>query len=198
MKKKNINKILHSHINEITKIAVETKQKTNEIFKISIFLIKKIKNKKKIFVYGNGGSYSDSTHFVAELVSNYKNIKRKPLPILMLSSNIASTTAWANDYQYETFLIRELKAISERGDVLILVSTSGGNTKKKQSINLIKVAEYAKKNSIDVILFSGNKGGELKKYSKLNFITNSNNTPIIQENQKMIFHLISEIMDNVF
>ena len=55
-----------------------------------------------------------------------------------------------------------------------------------------------KKNSIDVILFSRNKGGELKKYSKLNFITNSNNTSIIHESQKMIFYLISEIMDNVF
>ena len=38
----------------------------------------------------------------------------------------------------------------------------------------------------------------LKKYSKISYIVKSNNTPVIQENHKLIFHLISEILDQYY
>jgi len=51
---------------------------------------------------------------------------------------------------------------------------------------------------IDLVSFLGSKGGSLKKYSKISYIVKSNNTPVIQENHKLIFHLISEILDQYY
>ena len=65
------------HIDNLVKTLEITKKDTSILEKISNLLIKKIKNKKKIFVYGNGGSYADSSHFVGELTATYKK-KRKP------------------------------------------------------------------------------------------------------------------------
>jgi len=134
-------------------------------------------------------------HFSAELISTYKIKKRKPLPVINLSSNLSSLTAWSNDFNFNTYLARELEALSSKDDLLILYSTSGGNIKKKQSLNLINVAKFCKKKKIKIIAFLGNKGGELIKYADISYVVNSNNTPVIQETHHLINHLISEILD---
>ena len=143
-----IKSVFRNHILESSKLSKDLLNKIDEITKICIYLKKKIKNKNKIFVFGNGGSFADGSHFVGELISTYKIKRRKPLPFIMLSSNIPALTAWANDFNYNTFLTREIEALSSNGDVLILISTSGGNIKKKQSINLINLAKFAKKKKL--------------------------------------------------
>ena len=117
------------HIDNLVKTLEITKKDTSILEKISNLLIKKIKNKKKIFVYGNGGSYADSSHFVGELTATYKK-KRKPLPFILLGSNMASVSAWANDFRNDLYISRELSGYGNIGDVLIVLSTSGGNIKK--------------------------------------------------------------------
>ena len=191
-----LHNIIQSHIADSVQLSKSLVSRTNEIFKIADFLKKKIKNNKKIFIYGNGGSFSDGSHLAGELIATYKNRKRKALPVIMLSSNLTSLTAWSNDFNFNTYLEREIDALSNPGDVLILISTSGGNLKKKKSLNLINVAKLAKTKKIDVISFLGKNGGEIAKYSKIKFLSDSNKTPIIQENQQLIFHLLSEILDH--
>ena len=66
---------------------------------------------------------------------------RKPLPFYLLSSNIASLTAWANDFNFNEYVSRELSCLSDKGDVVMILSTSGGNLKNQQSINLIKLSK---------------------------------------------------------
>jgi len=120
------------------------------------------------------------------------------LPFLLLSSNLSSLTAWSNDMDFTSYIEREVESIINSGDVLILISTSGGNLKTKQSINLLKAARAANKKNIYVIGFIGNNGGDLKKYCNLSYIVDSKNTPSIQENQKLIFHIICEMFDDVY
>ena len=103
-----------------------------------------------------------------------------------------------NDFNYKNYIARELSGTANRGDVLVLISTSGGNIEKKQSLNLIEAAKFAKIKKIDLVSFLGSKGGSLKKYSKISYIVKSNNTPVIQENHKLILHLISEILDQYY
>ena len=193
-----IKRIFSNHLEKTVSATKELNLKLNEIIKIGDFLKKKINRKKKIFVYGNGGSYADGSHFVAELVSTYKKKSRKALPFIMLGSNLPSLTAWSNDNDYKTFLIREIDALSSEGDVLILISTSGGNIRTNQSINLLNLAKFSKKKKLSLISFLGKKEGAIGKFSDIKFHTNSNNTPIIQENQQIILHLISEYLDKNF
>ena len=116
----------------------------------------------------------------------------------MLGTNIPSLTAWSNDNEFDTYLTREVDALSKKGDVLILISTSGGNLKNKQSINLLNLAKFARKKRLKLVCFLGKNNGLIGKYSVLKYHTNSLNTPIIQETQKIIFHLISDFFDKEF
>ena len=90
-----------------------------------------IKRNNKILIAGNGGSSSDADHFAGELVCTYKNRFRRSIPAISLSSNSAIITAWSNDFDFSTVYERQLSSIGTKGDLLILLSTSGGNKKKK-------------------------------------------------------------------
>ena len=154
-----------------------------------------INSNKKILVAGNGGSSSDADHFVGELVCTYKNRSRKSMPAISLSCNSAIVTAWSNDFSFSTVYERQLSSIGTKGDLLILLSTSGGNKKKNQSINLINAATKAKKMGIKTISLLGNNGGELKKVSDISLIVKSNLTSHIQEAHIAILHYLCEELD---
>ena len=174
------------------------KSLTKEEKKIKLILknIKNsINNNKKIIVAGNGGSSSDADHFVGELVCTYKNRLRKSIPAISLSSNSAIITAWSNDFNFSTVYERQLSSLGTKGDILILLSTSGGNKKKNQSINLINAAIKAKKIGIKTISLLGNKGGDLKKVSDISLIIDSNKTSHIQEAHISILHYMCEELE---
>ena len=142
---KEFEKKFKKHIKLNIDLSKKTLLSFNNVFKIIDLLNKKIKSNKKIFVYGNGGSYADASHFVSELTATYKNKNRKGLPFYLLSSNLSSLTAWSNDIDFNSYLQREVQSLIKKDDVLILISTSGGNSKSNQSINLINAAKLAKK-----------------------------------------------------
>ena len=168
-----------------------------EVMKIAQILEKKILSKNKVLVYGNGGSFADCSHFVGELTATYNSKKRRPLPFILLGSNLAAVTAWANDFKFEDYIKREFSAISDNKDILFLLSTSGGNLKKRQSINLIKLAKYAKINNIKIISLLGKGGGSLKDISDHSIIIESFNTGTVQEMHKIILHSICDYLEDI-
>jgi phosphoheptose isomerase len=186
--------ILKKNINNLISSLNALEKKSYLIVDIANIILKFIINKKKIFVFGNGGSFADSSHFVGELTATFTK-KRKPLPFILLGSNLAAVTAWSNDYKYEDYIERELIAYSKSGDLLILLSTSGGNLKNKQSMNLVNISKVAKKRGVYTICFLGKKGGYLKNNSNINYIVESSITSTIQEVHKNILHSICEYLD---
>ena len=192
-----MDKIIKRHFSEIKRILNNSEKLILETNKISLFLKKKIKSNNKIFVYGNGGSFADASHFVGELTATYSSKDRKPLPFFLLGSNLAAVTGWSNDFNFNDYISREFLALSNKNDVLFLFSTSGGDLKNKKSINLIKLAKTAKLKKIYVIALLGNNGGELKKIVNKSIIVNSKKTGSIQEAHKIIFHSICETFENL-
>ena len=191
--KKNLLKYYFENSASVIRGLIDEEKKIN-------LIIKNIRNcynkKKKFLIAGNGGSSSDADHFAGELVCTYKNRARKSLSAISLSSNSAIITAWSNDFSFSTVYERQLSSIGTKGDLLLLLSTSGGNKKNNQSINLINAAIKAKKMGIKVISLLGNDGGELKKISDISLIVKSNQTSHIQEAHIAILHYICEDLDN--
>jgi len=190
-----MSKIIKKHFSNLIKTLEITKKDIVKIDKISKKLITSIKSGKKIFVYGNGGSYADSSHFVGELTATYKK-KRRSLPFFLLGSNMASVSAWANDYNFSDYISRELTGYAKKNDILFILSTSGGNIKRNHSLNLIKMAKVAKEKNILLISLLGKGGGALKNYSDISYIVESNTTATIQEIHKTILHSICECIDD--
>ena len=188
---------IKKHFIEIKKILQNPDDLINKTYKISLFFKKKIKSKNKIYVYGNGGSFADASHFVGELTATYSSKKRKSLPFILLGNNQAAVTGWSNDYNFDDFVVREFSSLTSKNDLLFLFSTSGGNFKKKQSLNLIKLAQFANSKKIPIISLLGKDGGVLKKLSTISLIVNSTKTGSIQEVHKIIFHSICETFENL-
>ena len=169
----NLKKKLHKHEKLINKI----------IKKIS----STIKKNKKIFICGNGGSAADSLHIAAEYTVRLKRSKNRiPFPVIPLSSDSPYLTACGNDYGFDKIFSRSLEALSNKDDLLLLLSTSGN------SKNLIEAAKYAKKNQIFNIGFLGMAGGKLKNYCDYSLIIDSINTARIQEDHLFLGHYICE------
>tara|TARA_B000000557_G_scaffold222379_1_gene191127 strand:- start:392 stop:979 length:588 start_codon:yes stop_codon:yes gene_type:complete len=152
-----------------------------------------LKNDRKILICGNGGSAADAQHLAAEfLVRLRPNIDRKPLPVLNLCMDTSTLTACSNDYDFENLFERNLLAFGKKGDVLIVISTSGN------SKNIIKVLKRAKEKKIKSIGFLGFKGGKAKKYVNLPLIVKSSNVARIQETHIFLGHFIFQEVEEYF
>ena len=122
------------------------------IEKISLVIIKAYQNKKKVILFGNGGSAADAQHLACELVGKFY-LKRKALASIALSTNTSELTAIANDYDFNQVFTRQVEALANPGDVVVGISTSGN------SLNVIRGIEEAKRRGATTIAFTGASGG---------------------------------------
>jgi len=114
------------------------------------------KNKKMIFLFGNGGSASNTSHIVNDLIKNCRTQGEPDFRILSLNENTATMTAYGNDYGYDTVFEGQLRSYANPGDVVIAMSTSGN------SPNVIKALEAARELKLVTIGFTGTTGGKMK------------------------------------
>jgi len=189
-------KKIDEYFDKSSKIIEKLKKEKKKIINIKNKILQADKKNQKIFVIGNGGSAADSDHFAGELICTFDNKKRRPFEVYSLNQNSAALTAWSNDFNYETYLERCLKAYSKKNDILICLTTSGGNLKKTQSKNLIKAVNYAKKNKVLVISLTGRTGGYVKSKSDININIESNVTSYIQEAHMSILHCVCMLLEN--
>ena len=192
---KNNKNIIKKYLRESVDVIKSLSKFEQKIQTLSTIIHKKIKTNKNIFVTGNGGSLADAMHFVTELNCTFINKKRKPIKSFVLGDSVVSMSAWSNDFNYETFQSRILEGVGEKGDLLIVLSTSGGNLKSKQSMNLINFCKLAKKKNIYVAALLGRDGGVVKKNTNFNLILENKNTAQIQEGHMTILHLLCQILE---
>ncbi len=151
-----------------------------------------IKNNKKVLLCGNGGSAADAQHLAAEfLVRLRPKVNRKPFPVITLAQDTSTITACGNDLGFENLFLRTFEGIANKGDLLIVFSTSGN------SKNIIKVLNYAKAKNFDSISFLGHKGGKSKGLSKLDIIVPEKNTARIQECHIFLGHFIFQKVEDI-
>ena len=149
--------------------------------------LRALRQRKKIVFAGNGGSYSDSIHLSAELIGRFK-ADRQPLPAIALGTNGSSLTAIGNDFGYDEVFSRELEAISDQGDLLIVLSTSGNST------NIVKAVQAAQSKDIECFAMTGRYGGLVADACKCIRIP-SDDTARIQECHIMLGHIMCEYLE---
>lgn len=143
----------------------------------------------KVLFCGNGGSAADSLHLAAELVGKFQK-ERRGLAAISLNANIASITAIANDYGYDTVFARGVEALMKAGDVLVGISTSGN------SENVCRAMLKAKEIGGKTVSLLGKDGGKIKNVSDIPIIVPSDCTARVQEAHIMIGHIICEIVED--
>lgn len=158
------------------------------IAKIAKEIVKAYKNKKKVVLFGNGGSAADAQHIAAEFVGKfYKN--RDSLPALAFHTNTSILTAIANDYGYDFVFERQVSSIVNEGDIVIGISTSGN------SPNVIKGLEKAKEKKAITVGFTGQKENKTEKLVHYCLKVPSDDTPRIQEAHITAGHIICYLVE---
>jgi phosphoheptose isomerase len=142
----------------------------------------------KLLICGNGGSASDATHLATEFLCRYRD-DRRPYPALSLTANGEFMTAVGNDYNFEEVFARQVWGLGEKGDLLIAFTTSG------KSRNLLRALQEAKRKGIKSICFLGRDGGFTKGVATLDLLVPGNSTARIQEAQKLLFHVLCEMVE---
>lgn len=173
-----------------TKIRViEDEAMINLVQTVSDIIVNAFNNGNKVYFCGNGGSAADAQHLAAELSGAFYNRNRAALPAEALHCNTSYLTAVANDFDFDTIYVRLVQSITNAGDVLIGMSTSGN------SRNVLRAFEEARRKNVITIGMTGMEGGQLKALSDYLFNVPSNDTPRIQEAHMLIGHTICQLVE---
>ena len=163
----------------------------NNIIEAVREIVKAFKNGNRVYFAGNGGSAADAQHLAAEFSGRFYT-DRLALPAEALHCNTSYLTAVANDYSYDEIYARLIRGISNQGDILIGLSTSGN------SGNIVKAFEAARTKKLITIGFTGETGGKMKSLSDYLFNVPSSDTPRIQESHILIGHIICELVEKEY
>lgn len=126
------------------------------------------KNNKKVIIAGNGGSAAMASHVSVDLT--------KAAKIRSINFNEADLlTCFSNDYGYEHVFEKALEFYGDKGDLAILISSSG------QSKNMVNAGLKARDLEMGLVTLSGfSKNNPLKQIGDINLWVDSKAYNIVE------------------
>jgi D-sedoheptulose 7-phosphate isomerase len=143
---------------------------------------------RTLFFCGNGGSAADAQHLATEYVVRYMR-DRRAYPAVALTTDTSLLTAAGNDLGFELIFARQIEALAQPGDLLIIHSTSGN------SPNVLKAAEAARGKRVRVLAFTARDGGALRALADHSVVIPTARTDRAQELHLCIEHLICDFVE---
>jgi len=192
-----VENILSNHFLESSATIKSINDNISSISNMALGIYKSQLAGGKLLIGGNGGSSADAQHFAGEMTCTYKDPNRRAFSAISLTTNASAITAWANDFGFDSYFSRQVKAHGKPGDILFLISTGGGDREKGYSMNLVHAADVALEMGLTLFSLVGKTGGELSKISQEYIVVKSNATSHIQEAHITIIHSICESLDEL-
>jgi D-sedoheptulose 7-phosphate isomerase len=143
-----------------------------------------LKNDKQVFIFGNGGSAANSSHFITDLGKGASDRLGSRFRCLSLNDNISWLTALGNDYSYDDVFVRQLQNFARAGDIVMTLSVSGN------SPNLVKAIDWAVNNGMYTIALVGAKRGKLAQLAQKLIVVNSEHYGRVEDAHMGICHMI--------
>ncbi len=143
----------------------------------------------KLLVCGNGGSACEAQHLVGELVGRYKK-NRRALPAIALTADGATLSCIGNDYRFEEVFSRQIEALGQPGDVLIVFSSSG------QSPNLVEALKRAQQLGLPSVAFLGKDGGPALPLADCVCLVPHSATARVQEAHQFLLHTLMDAIES--
>ena len=147
----------------------------------------------KILSCGNGGSAGDAQHFSCELLNRFE-MERPGLPAIALVADSLTLTAIANDYTFEEIFSKQVTALGNPTDCLLVISTSGN------SQNIIAAIAAAHARDMKVIALTGRDGGAIGRALDADDVeirVPDERTARIQEVHLLVIHCLCDVIDQM-
>ena len=162
-----------------------------DIAKAAQRLVTCLLNDNKIFLCGNGGSAANCLHFSAAML-NHLDVERPPLPVIALTTDMPALTAISNEGHYDQVFARQIQALGQENDVLIVLSTTGNSNSVLNAVNA------ANEKGIDTIALSGRDGGVLANHlgpEDVELRVPGDTAARIRETHLFILHCFCDLID---
>lgn len=121
-----------SHLRVVEACAAQLQEQAEEVARITV---KALREGKKVIAFGNGGSATQASHLVGELLGRFA-MTRRPFPAIALASDPGTVTCIGNDFGYDALFERQLQALAEPGDVAFGFTTSGRSENVKRGLEM--------------------------------------------------------------
>ena len=128
-----------------------------EIAKAGQRLLQGLLADKKILICGNGASAANCLHISTAMINHFE-VERPPLPVISLNTDTAIITAMADEHGYADLFAKQVQAIGQEGDVLLVLTTSGNTD------SILHAVDAANDRGMDTIALSGRDGGILANH----------------------------------
>ena len=142
------------------------------------------KEKRQIFLCGNGGSAGNAIHLANDFIYGVAKQTGRGLRVNALTANPAIITCLANDVGYDSIFSEQLAVLANSGDLLIVLSGSGN------SKNIIQVIKQAKKIGVKSYGILGFSGGLCKEMVDVPIHFNIDDMQIAEDLQLVVGHMI--------
>jgi D-sedoheptulose 7-phosphate isomerase len=139
---------------------------------------------RQVFVFGNGGSAVNASHFATDLGKGASDKLNRRFRILSLNDNVGWMTALANDYAYEDVFVGQLQNYARPGDVALALSVSGN------SPNCVKALEWSRTNRLRTIALVGAKRGRMAEIAEQVIVINDTHYGRVEDAQMGVCHLL--------
>ena len=156
----------------------------DKLEKIVETLRQALKEDRQIFVFGNGGSAANASHFATDLGKGSSDKLGKRFRVLSLNDNVSWMTALGNDYAYEDVFLTQLINYARPGDIVLTMSVSGN------SPNLVKAIDWSVKNGLQTIALVGGKRGKLAEIAHQVVVVDSEHYGRVEDAHMGICHMV--------
>ncbi|WP_241480400.1 D-sedoheptulose-7-phosphate isomerase [Legionella norrlandica] len=130
---------------------------SDTIAKAGQLLVNCLLNDRKIFICGSGGSGANCMHFASSMLNHFE-VERPSLPVINLSADASCLGSFANEHHFAQVFARQIQALGQEQDVLLLLTTSGN------SDSMLHALHAAHERGMDTVALSGRDGGVLANH----------------------------------
>ncbi|OSZ67334.1 SIS domain-containing protein [Hydrogenophaga sp. IBVHS2] len=145
----------------------------------------------KVLACGNGPSAAAAQIFAASFMGRFER-ERPELAALALSADSAVITAVAQDFDPGWVYARQVRALGQTGDVLLVVGGVG------QAGNLLAAVEAAHERDMTVVALTGARGGRLTavlRDTDVHICVPHDHPPRILEVHQLVLHCLCDGVD---
>ena len=179
--------LLNKAVNDLNEMLPKLRQMDQMLQKLGEAMLACWAKRGKVLVAGNGGSTADAMHLAEELAVRFMK-NRKGLAAIALCDPTVITCA-GNDFGFEAIFSRQVEALGNPGDILVVFTTSGN------SANILRAIERAKSQGLTTAAFLGKDGGQARRRCDFEFIVPSQLPHRIQEIHQVLYHSLCEWVD---
>ena len=143
-----------------------------------------LREDRQIFVFGNGGSAANASHFATDLGKGASDKVGRRFRVVALNDNVSWMTALANDCAYEDIFVGQLQNLGRAGDLVLGLSVSG------HSPNCVKALAWARQHGLHTVALVGARRGRMAEIADQVIVIQDTHYGRVEDAQMSICHLL--------